>query len=45
MKKKNEMNKYFDKNNIKVGDPGYQYDVRKDFNHEEYAAEWDEDSY
>ena len=43
--KKNEMNKYFDKNNIKVGDPGYQYDVRKDFNHEEYAAEWDEDSY
>ena len=43
--KKNEMNKYFDKNNIKVGDPGYQYDIRKDFNHEEYAAEWDEDSY
>ena len=23
----------------------YQYDVRKDFNHEEYAAEWDDDSY
>ena len=43
--KKNEMNKYFDKNSIKVGDPGYQYDIRKDFNHEEYAAEWDEDSY
>ena len=43
--KKNEMNKYFDKNSIKVGDPNYQYDVRKDFNHEEYAAEWDEDSY
>ena len=43
--KKNEMNKYFDKNSIKVGDPNYQYDVRKDFNHEEYAAEWDDDSY
>ena len=44
-KKKIEMDVEFEKNNIKKGDADFQYDVRKDFNHEEYAAEWDDDSY
>jgi len=44
-KKKIEMDVEFEKNNIKKGDVDFQYDVRKDFNHEEYAAEWDDDSY
>ena len=39
------MEKFYKKNNIKEGDENFQYDVRKDFDHDEYAAEWDDDSY
>ena len=35
----------FEKNNIKKGDANFQYDIRKEFDHEQYAAEWDEESY
>jgi hypothetical protein len=44
-KKKAEMDIEFEKNNIKKGDAKFQYDVRKEFDHEQYAAEWDDDSY
>jgi centrosomal protein CEP19 len=40
--KKEKMDVFFRKNNLKEGDEGYQYDVRKDFKQDEYAAEWDE---
>ena len=40
-KKKAEMDIGFEKNNIKKGDA----DIRKEFDHEQYAAEWDEESY
>ena len=43
--KKNQMEKFYKKNSIKEGDENFQYDVRKDFDHDEYAAEWDDDSY
>ena len=35
----------FEKNNIKKGDANFKYDIRKEFDHEQYAAEWDEESY
>ena len=44
-RKKKEMDIVYEKNNIKVGDEDFQYDVRKEFDHEKYAAEWDDDSY
>lgn len=44
-KKKAEMDVEFEKNNIKKGDANFQYDIRKEFDHEQYAAEWDDDSY
>ena len=44
-KKKAEMDIEFEKNNIKKGDANFQYDIRKEFDHEQYAAEWDEESY
>ena len=44
-KKKAEMDIEFEKNNIKKGDANFQYDIRKEFDHEQYAAEWDDDSY
>ena len=44
-KKKAEMDVEFEKNNIKKGDAKFQYDIRKEFDHEQYAAEWDDDSY
>ena len=44
-KKKAEMDIEFEKNNIKKGDAKFQYDIRKEFDHEQYAAEWDDDSY
>jgi hypothetical protein len=34
----------FEKNNIKKGDANFQYDIRKEFDHEQYAAEWDDES-
>ncbi len=40
--KKKEMDKFFDKNNIKAGDQDFQYDVRKDFSNDG-NAEWDDD--
>ena len=40
--KKEKMDVFFRKNNIQEGDEGYQYDIRKDFKQDEYAAEWDE---
>ena len=43
--KKLQMDKFYEKNSVKVGDENFQYDVRKDFNHDDYAAEWDDDSY
>ena len=43
--KKSEMDKVFDKNYIGKDNKDFEYDIRKDFNHEEYAAEWDEESY
>ena len=43
--KKLQMDKFYEKNCVKVGDENFQYDVRKDFNHDDYAAEWDDDSY
>lgn len=43
--KKLQMDKLYEKNSVKVGDENFQYDVRKDFNHDDYAAEWDDDSY
>lgn len=43
--KKSKMEKFYNKNSIKEGDENFQYDVRKDFDHDEYAAEWDDDSY
>lgn len=43
--KKSQMDKFYEKNSIKVGDSNFEYDVRKDFNHDEFAAEWDDDSY
>ena len=44
-KKKAEMDIGFEKNNIKKGDANFKYDIRKEFDHEQYAAEWDEESY
>lgn len=44
-RKKKEMDIVYEKNNIKVGDEDFKYDVRKEFDHEKYAAEWDDDSY
>ena len=44
-KKKAEMDVEFEKNNIKKGDANFKYDIRKEFDHEQYAAEWDEESY
>ena len=44
-RKKAEMDVEFEKNNIKKGDAKFQYDIRKEFDHEQYAAEWDDDSY
>ena len=44
-KKKAEMDIEFEKNNIKKGDANFQYDIRKEFDHEQYAAEWDDESY
>ena len=44
-KKKAEMDVEFEKNNIKKGDANFQYDIRKEFDHEQYAAEWDDESY
>ena len=44
-KKKAEMDVEFEKNNIKKGDANFKYDIRKEFDHEQYAAEWDDDSY
>ena len=43
-KKKAEMDVEFEKNNIKKGDANFQYDIRKEFDHEQYAAEWDDES-
>lgn len=43
--RKLKMDTYYEKNIIKVGDPDYVYDKRQEFNQEEYAAEWDDDSY
>ena len=43
-KKKAEMDIGFEKNNIKKGDANFQYDIRKEFDHEQYAAEWDDES-
>ena len=40
--KKAYMDKFYDKNNIKVGDKNFQYDIRKDFVNDG-NAEWDED--
>ena len=40
-KKKKQMNVQFERNNIKVGDKNYQYDVRKDFDNNG-KAEWDD---
>lgn len=42
--KKKEMDKIYEKNKIEYGDKNFQYDIRKDFNNNQYAAEWDEDS-
>ena len=36
------MDKFYDKNNNKVGDKNFQYDIRKDFVNDG-NAEWDED--
>ena len=43
--RKSKMDTYYEKNIIKVGDPNYVYDKRQEFNQDEYAAEWDDDSY
>ena len=43
--RKLKMDTYYEKNIIKVGDPNYVYDKRQEFNQDEYAAEWDDDSY
>lgn len=44
--KKEQMDKFYDKNNIRVGDSNFIYDIRKDFNNNvNYGAEWDDDSY
>jgi hypothetical protein len=43
-KKKAEMDVEFEKNNIKKGDANFQYDIRKEFDQEQYAAEWDDES-
>ena len=40
--KKAYMDKFYDKNNIKVGAKNFQYDIRKDFVNDG-NAEWDED--
>lgn len=42
--KKEKMNIFYEKNNIKIGDDNFQYDIRKDFNNEGFA-EWDNDSF
>ena len=44
-KKKIEMDVEFEKNNIKKDDANFKYDIRKEFDHEQYAAEWDDESY
>ena len=44
-KKKAEMDVEFEKNNIKKDDANFKYDIRKEFDHEQYAAEWDDESY
>lgn len=45
MKKRTKWKSFDKKNSIKEGDENFQYDVRKDFDHDEYAEEWDDDSY
>ena len=40
--KKKHMDEFYNKNNIKFGDEGYEYDIRKDFSNDGYA-EWDDD--
>ena len=40
--KKKHMDEFYNKNNIKFGDEGYEYDVRKDFSNDGYA-EWDDE--
>lgn len=35
----------FEKNRIKKEDSNFEYDVRKDFDNDQYEAEWDDDSY
>lgn len=42
--KKKEMDKFYEKNNIKVGDKNFQYDVRKDFENNG-MGEWDDDDF
>ncbi|OQR72214.1 centrosomal protein of 19 kDa-like [Tropilaelaps mercedesae] len=42
--KKQLMSESFEKNALKPGDPGFQYDVEVDFNNFETSAGWDSDS-
>lgn len=44
-KKKEIMDVGFEKNRIKKEDSNFEYDVRKDFDNDQYEAEWDDDSY
>ena len=44
-KKKAEMDVEFEKNNIKKGDANFQYDIRKEFDQDQYGAEWDDESF
>lgn len=37
-----QMNKEFELNQIKPGDPGYQYDLQEDFGDPEEPCEWDD---
>ncbi|KAI9329972.1 CEP19-like protein-domain-containing protein [Obelidium mucronatum] len=41
---KSEMNTYFEKNRIKPGDPGFQYDVQKKFEPASEENDWDSSS-
>ena len=42
MKAKNEMNKYFEANRIKPGDPDYVYDKEVEFDGAKVTSEWDD---
>ena len=42
-KKKKKMDKYYEQNNIKVGDKNFKYDIRKDFDDKQFPAEWDDE--